>query len=243
MRGGKRCAGEAEAHAGRRSPEACGSRGLLVTRSTLLRVPAEKLLRENREKLSEADIVYFEEALEKSALAPSGQFWWAMQSAAQELEAASHKVAEVLYRAAAAAGAGPAPGGHEGGPTPGGDGTGKKPPDGDVIAAQNADVDESTKPNKKRRCGLARFTEGGGDRKVSCILSHLNDASWHLCMATATKQDYYELLGVDCELSKVSAGLSSPCSANIILILIRRQLGGNQTGPGGLLMPSPTPLA
>ncbi len=66
----------------------------------------EKLLRENREKLSEADIKPLEAAVEtgKSALA-SGALA-GMQSAAQELEAASHKAAEVLYRATAAAGAG-----------------------------------------------------------------------------------------------------------------------------------------
>ncbi len=109
----------------------------------------EKLLRENREKLSEADIKPVEEAVEKGKSALAGGVLAAMQSAAQELEAASHKVAEVLYRSAAAAGAGSAPGGpgHEGGPTAGGDATGSKPTDGDVIDAEYVDVDESKKPN------------------------------------------------------------------------------------------------
>jgi molecular chaperone DnaK len=109
----------------------------------------EKLLRENREKLSEADIKPVEEAVEKGKSALAGGVLAAMQSAAQELESASHKVAEVLYRSAAAAGAGPAPGGqgHEGGPTAGGDAPGAKPTDGDVIDAEYVDVDESKKPN------------------------------------------------------------------------------------------------
>ena len=61
----------------------------------------EKLLRENREKLSEGDVKPVEEAIEKAKSALAGGELSAMQSAAQELDAASHKVAEVLYKTSA----------------------------------------------------------------------------------------------------------------------------------------------
>jgi molecular chaperone DnaK len=113
----------------------------------------EKLIRENREKLAEGDVKPVEAAIEsaKSALA-SGNLE-NIQSAIKELEGASHKLAEVLYRASAAAGAAGA-GGGQGGPgapgaAPGGQqsegSTGQK--DGEVIDAEYVDVDESKKPN------------------------------------------------------------------------------------------------
>ncbi len=70
----------------------------------------EKLIRENREKLAEGDVKPVEAAIEsaKSALA-SGNLD-SIQSAIKELESASHKLAEVLYRASAAAGAAGRPG-------------------------------------------------------------------------------------------------------------------------------------
>src|SRR5690242_994482 len=70
----------------------------------------EKLSKENREKLAEADVKPVEAAIEsaKSALA-SGNLE-SMQSATKELESVSHKLAEVLYRASAAAGAAGGPG-------------------------------------------------------------------------------------------------------------------------------------
>ena len=115
----------------------------------------EKLIRENREKLAEGDVKPVEAAIEsaKSALA-SGNLD-SIQSAIKELEGASHKLAEVLYRASAAAGAAGA-GGAQGGPgapgaAPGGQqsegSTGPKGGDGEVIDAEYVDVDESKKPN------------------------------------------------------------------------------------------------
>src|ERR1700680_4601723 len=108
----------------------------------------EKLIRENREKLSEGDVKPVEAAIEsaKSALA-SGNLE-SIQSAIKELEGASHKLAEVLYRASAAAGAAGA-GGAQGGPgapgaAPGGQqsegSTGPKGGDGEVIDAEYVDV-------------------------------------------------------------------------------------------------------
>jgi molecular chaperone DnaK len=112
----------------------------------------EKLIRENREKLAEGDVKPVEAAIEsaKSALA-SGNLE-SIQSAIKELESTSHKLAEVLYRASAAAGAA----GGQGGPgapgaAPGGQqsegSAGKKGGDGEVIDAEYVDVDESKKPN------------------------------------------------------------------------------------------------
>jgi molecular chaperone DnaK len=109
----------------------------------------EKLIRENREKLAEGDVKPVEAAIEsaKSALA-SGNLE-SIQSAIKELESASHKLAEVLYRASAAAGAGGgqgAPGAAPGGQQSEGS-AGKKGGDGEVIDAEYVDVDESKKPN------------------------------------------------------------------------------------------------
>jgi molecular chaperone DnaK len=109
----------------------------------------EKLIRENREKLAEGDVKPVEAAIEsaKSALA-SGNLE-SIQSAIKELESASHKLAEVLYQASAAAGAaggqgtpGAAPGGQQSEGS-----AGKKGGDGEVIDAEYVDVDESKKPN------------------------------------------------------------------------------------------------
>ncbi len=106
----------------------------------------EKLIRENREKLSEGDIKPVEEAIEKAKSALAGGGLEAMQSASQDLDAASHKVAEALYRSGAAAGAAAsgATGGEQQGPS--GAEPGKKG-EGDVIDAEYVDVDESKKPN------------------------------------------------------------------------------------------------
>ena len=111
----------------------------------------EKLIRENREKLSEGDVKPVEAAIEsaKSALA-SGSLE-TIQSAVKELESVSHKLAEVLYRASAAAGAAGGqgtPGAGAGPSGPQGESTGgQKRGEGEVIDAEYVDVDESKKPN------------------------------------------------------------------------------------------------
>jgi molecular chaperone DnaK len=111
---------------------------------------AEKMLRENREKIAEADVKTAEEAIEeaKKALTEGGVA--RLRSASENLERSLHKVAEELYKttqaaggaaqAGAAAGAGAAGGSSSGGSTPG-----KKP--GDVIDAEYVDVDENKRPN------------------------------------------------------------------------------------------------
>ncbi len=105
----------------------------------------EKLLRENREKLPEADAKLVEEALEQCRRALADGSIDRIKSSTEALERTTHKIAEVLYRTGAAA----AQGG-PGGPTPSGTGTpgsgGEQKP-GEVIDAEYVDVDESKRPN------------------------------------------------------------------------------------------------
>src|ERR1019366_1593062 len=107
----------------------------------------EKLLADNREKLSESDMKPVEAALATAKSALSGGVLDQIQSATQELERASHKLAEVLYQSAQASGAqagaaGPSEG-SQGGPQPGS----SSAPPGEVIDAEYVDVDETKKPN------------------------------------------------------------------------------------------------
>jgi molecular chaperone DnaK len=110
---------------------------------------ADKTIRENRDKLSEADVREAEQAVEdaKKAMAEGGVA--RLRSATENLERSMHKVAEQLYKAqsagaaqAGAAGAGAAAGGSSAGSSGAQD---KKP--GDVIDAEYVDVDESKRPN------------------------------------------------------------------------------------------------
>jgi molecular chaperone DnaK len=139
---------EAESHADedRRKLEEVEARNTLDSRVYQM----EKLIRENREKLPEGDVKPVEAAIEsaKSALA-SGNVE-SMQSAIKELEGVSHKLAEVLYRSTAAAGAAGAqgtPGAAPGGQQDQGPGPAGKKGEGEVIDAEYVDVDESKKPN------------------------------------------------------------------------------------------------
>ncbi|MBZ5661717.1 MAG: molecular chaperone DnaK [Acidobacteriia bacterium] len=110
----------------------------------------EKLITDNREKLSESDIKPVEEAVAAAKSALAGGILDQITSATQNLERASHKLAEVLYQSAQASGAqAGAPGAGDGGPGAAG---GAKPgsssaPPGEVIDAEYVDVDESKKPN------------------------------------------------------------------------------------------------
>jgi molecular chaperone DnaK len=101
----------------------------------------EKLIRENREKLSEADAHAAEQAIEetKKAIAEGGAE--RINAAAESLTRASHRLAEAMYKAAAGA-PGAAPG--TAGAGPAGDSGEKKE---DVIDAEYVDVDESKRPN------------------------------------------------------------------------------------------------
>ncbi|HET6145439.1 MAG TPA: molecular chaperone DnaK [Candidatus Acidoferrales bacterium] len=108
----------------------------------------EKLITDNREKLNEADTKPVEEAVAAAKTALAGGILEQIQSATVTLESASHKLAEVLYKTAAASGAQPgAPGSQDGGPG-GAPNAGPAPrPEGEVIDAEYVDVDETKKPN------------------------------------------------------------------------------------------------
>src|ERR1700675_1444433 len=76
----------------------------------------EKLLSENREKLSESDVKPVEEALAAAKSALAGGILDQITSATKELETASHTLAEVLYKNAQAAGAQAGAGSSDGAP-------------------------------------------------------------------------------------------------------------------------------
>lgn len=111
----------------------------------------EKLIRENREKLPEADVKSAEEAVESAKRALSEGGADKMNAAVEELTKASHKLAEALYKSQAAAGSAAA--GQGGAGQPGGSGAGPatdgnpKQGQGEVVDAEYVDVDESKKPN------------------------------------------------------------------------------------------------
>jgi molecular chaperone DnaK len=109
----------------------------------------EKLIADNREKLSESDTKPVEDALKEAKVALGGGILEQIQSATMKLETASHKLAEVLYKTAASAGAPGGDGGSSaGGPGPGGPKAGPgSAPEGEVIDAEYVDVDETKKPN------------------------------------------------------------------------------------------------
>ncbi len=144
---------EADAHAedDRQKLAEVEARNMLDTRVYQM----EKLVRENRDKLSESDIKPLEEAIEKAKSALAGSDIEAIKSASQNLDSVSHKVAEVLYRATSAANAAAGGADAQPGAGPSGDGAsqgasrpaGQKSGEGEVIDAEYVDVDESKKPN------------------------------------------------------------------------------------------------
>jgi molecular chaperone DnaK len=112
---------------------------------------AEKMVRENREKIAEADVKAAEEAIEDAKKAMTEGGTARLRSATENIERALHKVAEVLYKAGQAASgaeqagaAGAGAGSSSAGPGAGG-AQGGKP--SDVIDAEYVDVDENKRPN------------------------------------------------------------------------------------------------
>jgi molecular chaperone DnaK len=112
---------------------------------------AEKMVRENRDKIAESDVKTAEDAIEeaKKAIAEGGTA--RLRAATENLEKSLHKIAEILYKANEAAGAKQADAADAGasggaaGPSSSGGASDKKP--GDVIDAEYVDVDESKRPN------------------------------------------------------------------------------------------------
>jgi len=105
----------------------------------------EKIIKDNRDKLAEADVKAAEEALEEARRALTEGGLDRLNAAADSLTKASHKIAETMYKAqqsaagAASAGASGSAGGNSGGAQSGGQ--------GDVVDAEFVDVDDSKKPN------------------------------------------------------------------------------------------------
>jgi len=124
----------AEAHAeeDRRKREEIEARN----RADNLVYSSEKLLRENRDKIGDADAKAIEEAIQKTKTALEGEASAeAINAAAEELTQASHRLAEAIYRTA---GSQEPPGGQE---PPGADAKSESR-DGDVIDAEYVDVEE-----------------------------------------------------------------------------------------------------
>jgi len=111
---------------------------------------AEKLLKENRDKVGESDAKSVDEAIEACRKALADGTVETIKSASEQLQQAMHKLAEAMYKATAAQA-----GAAQGGQGPSSDGASsagpasdtKKPGQGDVIDAEFVDVDESKKPN------------------------------------------------------------------------------------------------
>jgi molecular chaperone DnaK len=113
---------------------------------------AEKTIRENREKLPEADVKSAEEALEAAKKAMNEGGTAQLRSATENVERSLHKLAETLYKTnqaqqAEAAGAGAGHQGPSGNPSGGSGAQGGAGKPGDVIDAEYVDVDENKRPN------------------------------------------------------------------------------------------------
>src|ERR1700687_4479615 len=146
--GAKKMRNDAEAHAEEDKKKLVEIEARNVLDNRVYQI--EKLLSENREKLPEAEIKPAEEALAAAKSALSSGILDQIQSATQQLERASHTLAETLYKTAQASGAqAGASGSSDGGSsTPGGPNPGaSSPPPGEVIDAEYVDVDETKKPN------------------------------------------------------------------------------------------------
>ncbi|MGD0402768.1 MAG: molecular chaperone DnaK [Candidatus Acidiferrales bacterium] len=109
----------------------------------------DKIIKENREKLAEADVKAGEEAIEDARRALTEGGLDRLNAAAENLTKASHRIAETMYKAqqsasAAGAGAHGAPGSQG---AASGDGKSASSGQGDVVDAEFVDVDDSKKPN------------------------------------------------------------------------------------------------
>jgi molecular chaperone DnaK len=136
----ERMAKEADSH----SAEDKAKREEIEARNQLdsLVYSIEKMLREHGDKISGAERGDVENAVADAKKALESNDKEQMNKARERLTAASHKLAEQMYRAAqpqGGAGAGPQPG-PGAGPQPGGDGQAKK--EGDVIDAEYVDVED-----------------------------------------------------------------------------------------------------
>jgi molecular chaperone DnaK len=112
-------------------------------RADALVYQTEKLLKENRDRIPEADVKAVEAALEECRRASAEGGLDRINRALEGLTQATHKIAEVLYqKAGASAGAGQS-GSQAGAQEP----PKGKAKEGEVIDAEFVDVDEGKKPN------------------------------------------------------------------------------------------------
>lgn len=108
----------------------------------------EKTFAENKDKLDAAGATEIETAISESKTALSGGEVDAMNNAFERLQTASHKLAEVLYSQAGAAGAGEAPTEEQASSASAGadgDGGSTAPSDDNVIDAEYVDVEDEKK--------------------------------------------------------------------------------------------------
>ncbi len=107
----------------------------LKNRAENLQYQMEKLVKENKEKLSADTVSGLEAAMKQLESVRSGNDKAAIESAMTALEQASHKAAEEMYRAAGAQPGGP---GAPGAPPAGGDAPGSQatPKKDDVVDAE-----------------------------------------------------------------------------------------------------------
>jgi len=106
----------------------------------------EKTIRDHRDKLTESDIKAAEEAIAEAKKALEANDGPRMKAAQEKLLAASHKLAEVMYQAAAQQAGQPGAGQTSGGQASGGDGAGPSSAKADnVVDAEFVDVDENAK--------------------------------------------------------------------------------------------------
>ena len=108
----------------------------------------EKVIKENRDKLSDADVKAVEEAAEEGRRALTEGGLDRINAAAEALTKASHRIAEALYKAQQASGAaGQSAGAAGAAGAAHGDGSKTSGGQGDVVDAEFVDVDDSKKPN------------------------------------------------------------------------------------------------
>ena len=109
----------------------------------------EKMLKEHRDKISDADARNVESSLEEAKKAVQEGDIGHIQSAVEKLTSSAHKLAEVMYQSATPGDQAGAPPQAQAPPSseekPNGEAQGK--PDGEVIDAEYVDVDEKKKPN------------------------------------------------------------------------------------------------
>ena len=135
----EKMAKDAESHSGddRKKKEEIESRN----RADAMAYNVEKMLKEHRSKISDADAKEVESALEEIRKAMGEGGVERINQATSKLETASHKLAEAMYKASSQPGGGPQ-GGPDGQSAPGGESAGGEQKKDNVVDAEFVDVDD-----------------------------------------------------------------------------------------------------